>query len=534
MVLSIPRDLATDFMKVQGEKNTSGQTTKSGNAGACNGGPKNVKAMMKAGPEGKNMTDIAKSIGMNKECQKASTAFSDQSMTDVDTMAGAISIFGAAGTTNSTTVTKNINESAMMEKGCGSFAVAASTIMNETANISCTLNSTLSGQSTEVNAGARITVKTKRPSQPSIARILESTNKQQAKIAEAVMKDVVIPQWMATSPELAQMKFEMKQKNIDALTKALEKHIEENPTSADLVNSSINITLKSAVKMKTEQKITASHQTKIGESIKSIAAAAAEQKMSADLGFQAGSGNSKQLIQQKVDNIFKSEKKSIEEKITNSKTKVVSSNEILIEIEGAIRESDLNLDMMVQTNVQTSQAVKSGISIGHRVAAELGSEILGSQEDETKSDGFNDLVKEANDGLAKQIKAKGESDAATLGAMGDAMGGMFSGMFLLMLLPLLVILGVLFFAPKLVSGFIPPPLKIPIMIGIVVLILLLIFGGIFSSSNRRRFPVSTEFMSVDDGLTDTLGYMITETKGKINKKPYEDFNFTAGGTWRLN
>jgi len=526
MVLSIPPDLAADFVKAQGDEN------RSGNAGACKGGPKNVKAMMKDDKDGKKMAEIAKSIGMNEKCQKASSAFSDQSMTDVDTMAGAITLFGAGGMSNSTTVTNNINESAMQEQGCGSFAVAASTIMNETASISCTLNSTLSGQTTEVKSGARITVRTKRPSQASIARILESTEKQQANVAAAVMKDVVIPSWM--DKEMARQKFENHQKSIANLTKALEKHIEENPTSADLEGSNINATINSTVKLKSEQRITAMHKTKIGNSIKSIAAAAAEQKMSADLGFQAASGNSKQLIQQKVDNIFNSEKTSIEEKITNSKTKVVNQNEILIEVEGGIKGADLNLDIMVQTNVQTSQAVKSGISIGHRVAAELGAEVLSSQEDETKSDGFNDLVKEANEGLAKQIEAKGKSDAATLGAMGDAMGGMFSGMALMMMIPLLLILGVLFFAPKLVSGFIPPQLKIPIMIGIVVLILLLIFGGIFSSSNRRRFPVSSEFMSVDDGLVDTLGYMVTNTKGRINKKPYEDFNFTSGGTWRLN
>lgn len=522
MVLSIPPDLAADFVKAQG----------SGNAGACKKGPQNVKAMMKDDKDGKKMAEIAKSIGMNETCQKASTAFSDQSMTDVDTMAAAVSWVGAAAVSNSTTVTNNINESAMQEKGCGSFAVAASTIMNETASISCTLNSTLSGQTTEVKSGARITIRTKRPSQAAIARILESTEKQQANIAAAVMKDVVIPSWM--DKETARQKFENHQKSIASLTKALEKHIEENPTSADLEGSSINATINSTVKLKSEQKITAQHKTKIADSIKSIAAAAAEQKMSADLGFQAASGNSKQLIQQKVDNIFNSEKTSIEEKITNSKTKVVNQNEILIEVEGGIKAADLNLDIMVQTNVQTSQAVKSGISIGHRVAAELGAEVLSSNEDKTKSDGFNDLVKAANDGLAKQIEAKGKSDAATLGAMGDALGGIFSGMALMMMIPLLVILGVLFFAPKLVSGFIPPQLKIPLMIGIVVLILLIVFGGIFSSSNRRRFPNSTEFMSVDDELTDTLGYMITNTKGRINKKPYEDFNFTAGGTWRLN
>ena len=457
MVLSIPPDLAADFVKVQGEKNANGQVTKSGRADACKGGgPKNVKAMMKDDKDGKKMAEIAKSIGMNETCQKSSKAFSDQSMTDVDTMAVAVTMFGGGGPSNSTTVTNYIYESAMREIGCGSFAVAASTIMNETANISCTLNSTLSGQTTEVKSGARITVRTKRPSQASIARILKSTEIQQAALAAAVTKDVNIPSWM--DEETARQKFENHQKSIDSLAKALEKHIEENPTSADLEGSTINASINSTVKMKSEQNITAAHKTMIGDSIKSIAAAAAEQKMSADMGFQASSANSKQLIQQKVDNIFNSEKTTIEEKITNSMTKVVNQNEILIEVEGAIKGADLNLDIMVQTNVQTSQAVKSGINIGHRVAAELGAEVLTSQEDKTKSDGFNDLVKAANDGLANQIKAKGESDAATFGGMGGAVGGIFSGVALMMLLPLLVFIGVLFFAPKLVSVFIPPQL----------------------------------------------------------------------------
>jgi len=73
-----------------------------------------------------------------------------------------------------------------------------------------------------------------------------------------------------------------------------------------------------------------------------------------------------------------------------------------------------------------------------------------------------------------------------------------------------------------------------LIIGTVFIILLFIFSRISSASNRRRFPISTEFMSVSGNRADTLGYMITNTKGEINKKPYQDFNFTAGGTWDLN
>jgi len=549
MVLSIPDDLATEFAQYQGsarprtdgknpwEHEANPQTLKSGQPNACKGKEqekKNISSMSKGDPEAA-AADIAKSIGMDKECQKAASSHLSQNMVDTDTMAGAITMFGGGMASNSTTTSDLDAGSAMMEKGCGSFAVAASTIMNETASISCTMNSTLTGQTVVVKSGAKITVKTKRPSELVSAAILKVTSHNSTKLAEIIMKETFIP---ANVPEhmmpLYVRKMDLKEANVARYQKAMADYNESFPINADLVDSTLDLRISSTIKLKSEQNIQASHKAAISNSIKNIAAAAAEQKMSADMGFQAGSANSRQIIQNKIDNMYTDEKTAIDEKITNSFTKAVSENEILIEIEGSIIGSSIKADMSIQTNVQTSQAVKSGISIGHRVAAEMTSDILSHQEGDTTIAGMDDLVKEANDGLAKQILAKGESDAKTLGAMGDAMGGMFSGMFLLMLLPLIVILGVLFFAPKLVAGFIPPQLKVPIMIGVVVLILLLVFGSFMSKSDRRRFPFSSESMSVDDNLADTLGYQVTTTKGQINKKPYEDFNFTAGGTWQLN
>lgn len=553
MVLSIPNDLATQFAEYQGahRPRTDGKNPweheedpielKSGQPNACKGKEqekKNINSMSKGDPEAA-AADIAKSIGMDQECQKAASSHLSQNLVDTDTMAGAITLFGGGMASNSTTTSNLDVGSSMMEKGCGSFAVAASTIMNETASISCTMNSTLTGQTVVVKSGAKITVKTKRPSTEVSAAILNVTAKQTDKLAEIIMKDTFIP---ANIPErmvaLYMRKMDLKEANVARYQKAMADYNDSFPINADLVNSRLDLTINSAIKLKSEQNIQASHKAAISNSIKNIALAAAEQKMSADMGFQAGSANSRQIIQNKIDNMYTDEKTAIDEKITNSFTKAVSENEILIEIEGSIIGSDIKADMSIQTNVQTAQAVKSGISIGHRVAAEMTSDILSHQEGDTTIAGMDDLVKEANDGLAKQILAKGESDAATLGAMGDAMGGMFSGlfsgMFLLMLLPLIVILGVLFFAPKLVAGFIPPQLRVPIMIGVVVLIIFLVFGAMKSKSDRRRFPISSEFMSVDDNLADTLGYQVTTTKGKINKKPYEDVNFIAGGTWQLN
>ena len=521
-MVGISPELQEKFINVQG---TGGA---SGNLQACKSPPgQNANAMIKSDPEGNKMAKIAKSIGMNEKCQKQSRTFSKQSMSDSDTLAAAAGLWGVAGAANSTTVTDNVNDDAMMESGCGAFSVAAATILNETASISCNLNSALQGSTTQVDVGARITIRTVRPSQAVIANNNATIKNWQRLIAETAQKD--IPAFMMSNEKIAKQRYDKLEKSIEAMSESLELYILNNSSNATVRNTSFNLKINNSLTMKSEQKLSAAHKTKIEDSIKTIAGAAAEQKMSQDLGFRAGSANSKQIIQQKVDNIFKTEKKNIDEKITNSFVKAESSTEVLMEIQGGMDGNDINIDAMVQTNVQTSQAVNSGISIGQRVAAELQADILTMSENEVKSKGFDDLVREANEGLAKQIKAKGESDAATFGGF----SGAFSGLGLLFMLPLLIFLGVLFFAPKLVSGFIPPPLRIPLMIGLVILILFLIFGNVFSSSDERRFPVSREFMSVDDDLTDTLGYVVTNTKGEINKKPYEDFNFTTGGTWQL-
>lgn len=525
-MVAISPDLQNKFKKVQGNQGGSG------NLNACNSPPgKNATAMVKDNG-GDKMEKIAKSIGMDEQCQKQSRTLSTQDMMDSDTVAVAAGLWGVGAAANSTTVTSNTNDDQMMESGCGAFSVAAATILNETANLSCTLNSALQGSTTEVKAGAKITIRTVRPSQAIIANNNETIKAMQAKIAETAQKD--IPAYMMRNEKIAMHRYDKLEKSIEALQESLDLYILNNGSNATVRNTSFNLKINNSVSMKSEQKLTTSHKAKIDESIRAIAGAAAEQKMSADMGFRAGSANSKQIIQQKVDNIFKSEKKNIDEKITNSFVKAESSTEVLMEIQGGMDGNDIVIDMMVQTNVQTSQAVSSGIEIGQRVAAELEADILTMSENEVKSKGFDDLVREANEGLAKQIEAKGKSDAATMGGMGDAIGGIFSGLGLLVMLPLLIFLGVLFFAPRLVSGIIPPQLRVPIIIGIIALIVFLIFSGFFSKSDRRRFPVSTEFMSVDDELADTLGYMVTATKGPINKKPYEDFNFTAGGTWRLD
>lgn len=526
-MVAISPDLQNQFKKVQGSEGSSG------NLNACKTPPgKNAMAMAKDNG-GDKMEKIAKSIGMDEKCQKQSRTFSSQDMMDSDSVAVAAGIWGVGAATNSTTVTSNVNDDQMMESGCGAFSVASATIMNETANISCTLNSALQGSSTEVKAGARITIRTVRPSQEVIANNNATIKAWQARIAETAQKD--IPPYMMHNEKIAMSRYDKLEKSIEMMSKSLELYILNNSANATVRNTSFNLKINNSLTMKSEQKLTTSHKAKLEESIKSIAGATAEQKMSADLGFRAGSANSKQIIQQKIDNIFKSEKKNIDEKITNSFVKAESSTEVLMEIQGGMDGNDIVIDMMVQTNVQTTQAVSSGIEIGQRVAAELEADILTMSENEVKSKGFDDLVREANEGLAKQIEAKGKSDAATMGGVGDAIGGIFSGLGLLVMLPLLIFLGFLFFAPRLISGIIPPQRRVPIMIAIVVLIIVLIFIGVFSSkSDRREFPLSTEFMSVDDELADTLGYMVTETKGRVNKMPYEDFNFTTGGLWRLN
>jgi hypothetical protein len=531
-MVAIPQVLVNEYTRDYGKSDNERKA-------ACEGKSKdgsNVKKMIRSDTDGKKMEGIAKSLGMDETCQKAASVYSNQAVTDTDTMAGAIGLFGVGFAASATTVTDNTNDAQMMENGCGSFAVAASTIMNETANISCVLNSTLTGTVVEITQGTRIQFSTRRPTPEAQTRILESVDKLSANHTRVALK-TVSPALIGNT-EVALASIARLEKATESMERSILRYMELFSINADVVGSTINMALTATAKVTTDQQIEASHKTKIGESIKAIAAAACEQQMDADLGFQALGANSRQLIENRVTNAYVSDKTNIDEKITNSKTVVNSDNVIEMVIEGSVKSSEINLDAMVQTSVQTSQAVKSGIAIGQRIASELTADLLSGQSSDVDSAGFTELVEATHKGITDQIGAKGKSDADTFKGMGDGLGsvfsGLFSGMALLVLLPLLLFVGVLLFAPKLVSGFIPPQFRIPIIIGVVVLILFLVFVVFKSKSDRRRFPRSSEFMSVDDNLVDTLGYQVTTTKGRINKKPYEDFNFTAGGTWQLN
>lgn len=80
---------------------------------------------------------------------------------------------------------------------------------------------------------------------------------------------------------------------------------------------------------------------------------------------------------------------------------------------------------------------------------------------------------------------------------------------------------------------IPPRLRVPIMIGIVILIgVVLFFSGVFRKRDTRRIPDGRGFIDVGEDLA--LGYMVkTEKDTYWDGEPFEHVNFAVGGTLKV-
>lgn len=550
-MITLPTDVATRNIGVQGVGEVdpdSGLVTQTepGNLAACKSqraSGANARSMLTKPNSEKTVEGVSDALGLKEKCKKKARAFAELEMSDSDGIMVGVSPFAIGGGAIATTSTSNTNDAEMVEEGCGQFAASLATISNETASISCTLNSAMTGKEVTVDSSSAIIIRTKRPSLRAQQLIQQTVLAMNNTLNDAIQKDPHPAVY--EDRELAKYTLKINADNVSEARQALQDYGKLFTINAPLRNSTLDIHLNSSMKMKTHQSLEANHKTSINDSIKAIAEATAESKMSQKLGFQALSPNARQYLKNAVSSAFESQKEAVDSKITKSFTKATSDNKIIIEVEGAIEGNDIKLDLMAQTNIQTSFAVKTGVLIGQSVATQALVDVASRTTSLTESAGFDDLVREAGESLKGVIGAKGESDGETfrgfgegLSAFGDSIAGIFSSIFsglsLFLMIPLLLILGVLMFAPKLVEKFIPPKYRGMLILAAIVGIVLVVLFSLGSKSESRRFPVSSEFMSVDDDLADTLGYQVTTTKGKINKKPYEDFNFTAGGTWHLD
>jgi hypothetical protein len=470
-----------------------------------------------------NLKAVAELMKAKPKCVKTAENSTTEFMNDKSDFQLGVVPFAIGVNDQKETTTMSTMDDKMREEGCGSLMNTSNRIMSSVKNMSCTLQSSLTKSNVVVKAGSTIKFNVRARSDKEVAaieRAIDTRRKNDANIINMYKIDTVA--LMAVGgKEALKTALDDRTRMIEKLTDSFDKWALDNPIQPEIVGNKFDFQIKSDIKMSEEQTITTEMAENIMADIKNIAGAKAINTLEQENGVRALTPDTMNLVQNEVNSLIEKEKTSIQRQITESNVAIDDDNNIILNFPGNVRNNTFKAGITSQIDAQVSQAIGTAMDIADRAVMSAQAKATAHNDMKQENKGLEDLKKAQMDGLAKQIEQSQKNKP------GGGMGG-FGGFGLMMMLPILIVLGVLFFAPNLISSFLSPT---TIIIGIVIFVIF--FGGaaFFMSSNRRR---SREMMSVSPSRLDDLGYMVTETKGYVNKKPYEDFQFKTGGTWQLN
>tara|TARA_B100001287_G_C22672644_1_gene526039 strand:- start:883 stop:2412 length:1530 start_codon:yes stop_codon:yes gene_type:complete len=431
-----------------------------------------------ANDKANNLAAIAKNVGMTEKCQQTARTHSEQFMSN--TKAAAAVMIGAAALATTKTNTTLDNE--MSQSGCGAFALTANTIMNETNNITCNINETFSSQTQTAVSNASINLTTVRPTPEAIETINETVQKMQASINAMSSPERQPPRWLAeTDKELYRYRLKMMYDNIANARKTLALYIKQNPTSAGVYGSNITLKLKKSIKMSASQTVSSKAQTNIQSSVKNIAAAVAFNKVSQVAGVNSLDSNSKNFLQQKVTDAVNTQTNNIKSQISQNTMSLNDDGSINMRFSGPIVDSTIFTDLNSQADLQINQVITSAVTIGQQVASEIISDIASHSESTSNNAGLDEMVKQAHDGLAKQIETSDKGQNEFMGGFFDMIGGLF-------LIPLIIGVAILLFFPQISNIIAPGPLKY-VLVAVLMYFILAWFIGFWPFGNSEKHSV---------------------------------------------
>lgn len=463
---------------------------------------------------------------MTQKCQQAAHTHSNQFMTD--SKAALVVLLGAGALTNTTT--NNTLDHDMMQSGCGAFALTANTMMNETNNITCNINSTFSSQTQTAKVGASINLKTVRPTPAAIKEITDHITRSQKIIADMTnaknLPKMGVPEgWQAAwgPPSQAEMekafdaRMKLIQDSIDQGNANLALYTKQNPTSAGVFGSKINLTLKQSIKMSSSQHVSSEVHTKIQNSVKNIAAAVAFNKVSQTAGVDSLTSNSKQFLQNKVTQAVKNQQNNIKSQISQNTMSLDANGSINMTYAGPIVDSDIVANLSSQADMQINQVITSAVTIGQQIAADITNQIASTNSATSKDAGLDEMIKQANAGLVNQIKAADVGQNKFFKAFFSMIGNIW-------LMLGIAAVAVLMFFPEVSNVIAPGPLKY-VLAAVLMYLIFAYFIGFwpFGKSEKKH---EDEDYDERDIFPDGLGFI--RTVPPKSKHPYRRHHFLAG------
>jgi hypothetical protein len=352
-----------------------------------------------------DMDSILQNMGMNQECISTArnTSLTLEAGANVDTM------FGSAAMHASSTAMDN----EMYQKGCGAFSANITNVINSQLGMSCNMNVTESKTNASTYNNANILIDLVDQSQAtldnnasSLAGLLKLQEQQGFLISNAPTK------------EIAKLLFELAMSTSASITKLSERRELRitNSTFTSTASTKLNLGIVNSQSV----------QTSLLSDFKTQATAQAEQSLTQDLGLQALNPNSKQLIQQNINNKTELITEIVNEAIT--KTRIDASNTSTISIKSSTSIILDNVDFKAESIIDL--VLKSlntqATALGSEISAGIITDVLTAQSTDNESSGIEDLQLAMGKTNADALKA----GKAKFNAIAGLMGFIFIGIIL--------------------------------------------------------------------------------------------------------
>ena len=314
---------------------------------------------------------LANELGMSETCKRSLDSKVKNSLTTAD-IAGKVSMgipFGPSASLNAkmTTTNSELNTS-FVEEGCGSFILDSKEIMQSMKELNCTLNTTSTESRTLLKGRVSVSFEI---DWRALQLMEESLTVQanQARDSAATFLELSAKQTTDKRMQTFMDGAERRYKEADAIIDIL-----GILGSNTLENTSVTAT--SDIKLKMVQRIDNDIQTKLESSTIDIVKAAAQNTISQELGTNAMQGDTKMLINERVESHLEKINQDMTETLNSMSIDVDSSSSITFSaaynnLKNATIHAGSVIDMHV-SNI-TSNAIRQGKTIANELIKDLSS-----------------------------------------------------------------------------------------------------------------------------------------------------------------
>ncbi len=371
-------------------------------------------------PMEEKFNDIQKSLqalGADQKCKSYFDSGAKESSTSVSVAVQASVMFASASAATNVSTGASEMHNKMSQDGCGDVFANISEQNSSRQSIMCQINNQQSTTSLAGSAGATVSIRQRKMTDNELA-IRQS--------ALQLISTIPYPPAPTYAPGMPASIFKMLLESHKQDIAAFNEHAKIKKQMIDSISGKVvirnlSVVNKASVDMKVISNVQNISTTKIAQSFKKVASAAAANEIKKRTGSASDTSRpTKELIQNKINDKSQEITNSIKNSINSINISGNSSAGFELVFAGPMDMTDVKIDQFAQTRIITKNIIKNAESMGKATALDLLSKTTSTKKVDTESKGMEDMMKNVQDGRVAQAKASAEGTASMMSAAGMA------------------------------------------------------------------------------------------------------------------